>query len=51
MDRIEIIIIAVIVVTVIFRLRHTFRRSTMNRSRESDIQRKLEQLRKKRDEQ
>jgi hypothetical protein len=45
-----LLLLAVIAVTVIYRLRYTYRNSTMNRNKGEAIQRKLEELRKKKDE-
>ncbi|WP_156157815.1 hypothetical protein [Gordoniibacillus kamchatkensis] len=50
MDAFALLVLAVIAVTAIYRLRFTYRRSTMNRNKGDAIRRKLEELRKKRDE-
>lgn len=50
MDAFALIVLAVIAVSGIYRLLYTYRKSKMNRNKGDEIRRKLEELRKKRDE-
>jgi hypothetical protein len=50
MDTLSFMVIAAIVVIALYRLLYTYRKAKMNRSQGEQIQRKLERLRKKRDE-
>jgi hypothetical protein len=50
LDPIFPILLAAVAVTVIYRLRSTYRKSRINFAKEEEIRRKLRELRKKRDE-
>jgi hypothetical protein len=49
-DVFALLVLAVIAAAAIFRLRYTYRKSTMNLNKGEAIRRKLEELRKKKDE-